>query len=112
MGHIFSFENNEGKRFRVVLTNKCYIVERGKKRLAYGLCDNPEMYKKPMIRLEKNIINRRVALSTFIEEFTHAFFWKEPEWKVKKFSGALAKFIKAVEKLRNQPLKARNKKSY
>lgn len=110
MGKIFSFKNNQGKTFHVEFVKKCFVTEDGKKHFAYGLCDNPYMYKKPRIRFEKAVIDKRARLSTFIEEFTHAFFWEEPEWKVKKFSATLAKFIQQIDKLRNQPLKTCNKK--
>ena len=99
MGKTFKFENNEGKKFKVKFVSPCCTIENGVKHEAHGLCDNPERVKKPYIRLDKKLGKRKNKTAVIIEEFTHAFFWELPEWKVRKFSNTVAEFLRRADKL-------------
>lgn len=58
---------------------------------ADGVCYDP-YGKKPRIIIDHRLLTKR-RLNVIIEEITHAFFWDEPEYKVRKFSAELGKVI-------------------
>jgi|TARA_A100001391_G_scaffold170384_1_gene131400 hypothetical protein len=58
---------------------------------AEGLCYDP-LHKDRKILVDKRLGKRR-KLNVIIEEITHAFFFDEPEYKVRKFSAELGKII-------------------
>ena len=58
---------------------------------AEGLCWDPQS-DDPLISVEDRLGKRR-KLNVLIEEMCHAFFFDEPEYKVRKFSAELGKII-------------------
>lgn len=58
---------------------------------ADGVCYDP-YGKNPRIIVDNHLLTKR-RLNVLIEEVTHAFFWDEPEYKVRKFSAQLGKVI-------------------
>lgn len=58
---------------------------------ADGVCYNP-LGKNSRIIIDHRLLTKR-RLNVLIEEVTHAFFWDEPEYKVRKFSAQLGKLI-------------------
>ena len=58
---------------------------------AEGLCWDPHC-EEPQIWVEDRLGKRR-KLNVLIEEMCHAFFFDEPEYKVRKFSAELGKII-------------------
>ena len=58
---------------------------------AEGLCWDPHS-DEPQIWVEDRLGKRR-KLNVLIEEMCHAFFYDEPEYKVRKFSAELGKII-------------------
>ncbi len=58
---------------------------------AEGLCWDPHS-DDPLIWVE-NRLGKRRKLNVLIEEMCHAFFFDEPEYKVRKFSAELGKII-------------------
>lgn len=58
---------------------------------AEGLCWDPHS-DDPKIWVE-NRLGKRRKLNVLIEEVCHAFFFDEPEYKVRKFSAELGKII-------------------
>ena len=58
---------------------------------AAGLCEDPYS-DEPEIWVEDRLGKRR-KLNVLIEEMCNAFFFDEPEYKVRKFSAELGKII-------------------
>ena len=58
---------------------------------AEGLCYHP-LEEGASILVDKNLGKKR-KLNVIIEEVTHAFFYDEPEYKVRKFSSELGRII-------------------
>ena len=58
---------------------------------ASGFCEDPHS-ERPEIWVEDRLGKRR-KLNVLIEEMCHAFFFDEPEYKVRKFSAELGKII-------------------
>ena len=58
---------------------------------ASGFCEDPHS-EQPEIWVEDRLGKRR-KLNVLIEEMCHAFFFDEPEYKVRKFSAELGKII-------------------
>ena len=56
-----------------------------------GVCYDPET-KYRQIVVDKRLGKRR-KLNVIIEEITHAFFFDEPEYKVRKFSAELGRIL-------------------
>ena len=56
-----------------------------------GLCYNP--YTKQKKILIHNKLGKKRKLNVLIEEICHAFFYDEPEYKVRKFSAELGRII-------------------
>ena len=58
---------------------------------AEGLCYHP-LEDGASILVDKKLGKKR-KLNVIIEEITHAFFYDEPEYKVRKFSSELGRII-------------------
>jgi hypothetical protein len=58
---------------------------------AEGLCYHP-LEEGASILVDKKLGKKR-KLNVIIEEITHAFFYDEPEYKVRKFSSELGRII-------------------
>ncbi len=58
---------------------------------AAGLCYHP-LEEGASILVDKKLGKKR-KLNVIIEEMTHAFFFDEPEYKVRKFSSELGRVI-------------------
>jgi hypothetical protein len=56
-----------------------------------GFCIDPE-HPEAEIVVDKRLGKKR-KLNVIIEEITHAFFYDEPEYKVRKFSSELGRII-------------------
>jgi len=59
---------------------------------AAGLCENPDIYERPLIMVDNKLKPRR-QLNVLIEEVFHAYFFDLPEWKARKFAANLGKVI-------------------
>jgi hypothetical protein len=68
-----------------------YYENIAKRHDASGLCYDPLTDRRKI--LIENRLGKRRQLNVTIEEICHAFFWDEPEYKVRKFSAQLGKVI-------------------
>ena len=68
-----------------------YFLNIRKSFQAEGLCYHP-LEEGASILVDKRLGKKR-KLNVIIEEMTHAFFFGEPEYKVRKFSSELGRII-------------------
>ncbi|MEK6884392.1 MAG: hypothetical protein AABY22_32470 [Nanoarchaeota archaeon] len=99
----FKFKNPE-MEYEILFIKSPYTLKLGKKKKskktykkieADGTCDDPKSNLANIcissdLKMGKN--NKRL-LNVVIEELTHAFFWDQPEKKVRPFSTTLTKFL-------------------
>jgi hypothetical protein len=82
---ITKFKNSEGAEYTFKWRKP------NKKFEADGMCENPTL-PKPKIFVDWELKERR-KMAVVVEELTHAFFYMEPEYRVRRFSATVTRIL-------------------
>ena len=104
---VFIFKNSKGIEYRVFFKKPDGRSPDTKG--ADGICTDPDSCH-PEIDIRPDLTSQS-ELNTCIHELAHAFFWKETERNVTKFSNACSRLLFNKMKWRKQDDKKRNKRA-
>jgi Zn-dependent peptidase ImmA (M78 family) len=86
----FRFKNFQGVEYEIVLRKPHPVYD------AIALCQDPSV-KNPKIYIDPDRSDTQI-IADLMHELTHAFFWKESETKVTKFSNNFSRLLREIRK--------------